>query len=41
VLHAPSRSLIVADMVFNMGTNTDAWTAFFFRYLAGTFGRVG
>jgi len=22
-------------------TKTDAWSAFFFRYIAGTFGRVG
>lgn len=41
VLHKPSRTLIVADVVFNMSTDADAWTAFFFRYLAGTFGKVG
>jgi hypothetical protein len=41
VLHRPSRTLIVADLVFNMRTEQDRWTTFFFRYLAGTFGRVG
>ena len=41
VLHRPSRTLIVADLVFNMRTERDRWTTFFFRYLAGTFGRVG
>jgi len=41
ILHRPSRTLMVADLVFNMRTTTDMWTTFFFRYLAGTFGRVG
>ena len=41
VLHRPSGTLIVADLVFNMRTDRDRWTTFFFRYLAGTFGRVG
>jgi hypothetical protein len=41
VLHRPSRTLIVADLVFNMRVERDRWTTFFFRYLAGTFGRVG
>jgi hypothetical protein len=41
VLHRPSGTLIVGDLVFNMRTERDRWTTFFFRYLAGTFGRVG
>ncbi len=33
--HAPSRTLIVADLVFNFGTSATAWTRFFFRWAAG------
>src|SRR4028118_621600 len=41
MLHRASGTLIVGDLVFNMRTERDRWTTFFFRYLAGTFGRVG
>ncbi len=33
--HSSSRTLIVADLLFNIGTEATAWTRFFFRWLAG------
>jgi hypothetical protein len=33
--HMPSRTLIVADLVFNFGPHAGAWTRFFFRRIAG------
>lgn len=35
LLHRPSRTLIVADLVFHLGPDTDAWTRVFMRALAG------
>lgn len=34
-LHLPSRTLIVADLVFNFPPHEGAWDRFFHRYLAG------
>jgi len=34
-LHKPSRTLIVADLVFNFSEEERGWTRFFHRYLAG------
>lgn len=34
-LHVPTRTLIVADLVFNFATNERGWDRFFHRYLAG------
>ena len=34
-LHLPSRTLIVADLVFNFGPQATAWTRWFFRWPAG------
>lgn len=34
-LHVPSRSLIVADLVFNFDPNEHGWDRFFHRYIAG------
>jgi len=33
--HAPSRTLIVADLVFNFDANEKGWDRFFHRYVAG------
>ena len=33
--HVPSRTLIVADLVFNFGPTATAWTRFFFRWAGG------
>jgi len=33
--HRPSRTLIVADLLFNFGPNASAWTRFVFRWGAG------
>lgn len=35
VLHVPSRTLIVADLVFNFDPAETGWDRFFHRYLAG------
>ena len=35
MFHKPSRTLIVADIVFNFGPNASPWTRFFFRFAAG------
>lgn len=35
MLHVPSRTLIVADLVFNFDPNEKGWDRFFHRYLAG------
>jgi hypothetical protein len=34
-LHIPSRTLIVADLLFNFATDEKGWDHFFHRYLAG------
>jgi hypothetical protein len=34
-LHVPSRTLIVADLVFNFGRDESPWNHFFHRYVAG------
>jgi hypothetical protein len=34
-LHVPSRTLIVADLVFNFDPNEHGWDRFFHRYIAG------
>lgn len=34
-LHRPSRTLIVADLVFNFGAGATSWTRQFFRWAAG------
>ena len=34
-LHVPTRTLIVADLVFNFAPNERGWDRFFHRYLAG------
>jgi len=34
-LHRPSRTLIVADLVFNFGPSSTAWTRWFFRWVSG------
>ncbi|TDU81795.1 hypothetical protein EI77_01105 [Prosthecobacter fusiformis] len=34
-LHVPSRTLIVADIVFNFDPNEHGWDRFFHRYIAG------
>jgi hypothetical protein len=33
--HPPSRTLIVADLLFNFGAQSTAWTRWFFRWLGG------
>ena len=33
--HRPSRSLIVADLVFNFGADASAWTRWVFRWIGG------
>lgn len=33
--HHPSRTLIVADLVFHFGSGTTGWTRFFLRWAAG------
>ena len=33
--HHPSRTLVLADLLFNFGANATGWTRFFFRHLAG------
>lgn len=33
--HRPTRTLIVADLVFNFGPTAPAWTRWFFRWIAG------
>ena len=35
LLHKPSRSLIVADLIFNFAPEERGWNRFFHRYLAG------
>ncbi len=35
MLHRPSRTLIVADLVFNFRSDEQGWDRFFHRYLAG------
>ena len=35
VLHRPSRTLIVADLVFNFPANESGWNRFFHRHIAG------
>lgn len=35
VLHRPTRTLIVADLVFNFGPSASAWTRGFFRWAGG------
>jgi len=35
LLHRPTRTLIVADLVFNFGPSATAWTRFFFRRVSG------
>ena len=35
MLHLPSRTLIVADLVFNFRPEEKGWDRFFHRYLAG------
>ncbi|MDB6137041.1 MAG: Methanol oxidation protein [Verrucomicrobiaceae bacterium] len=35
VLHVPSRTLIVADLVFNFRADEGGWDRFFHRYIAG------
>ena len=35
VLHVPSRTLVLADLVFNFGPAATPWTRFFFRAIAG------
>jgi hypothetical protein len=34
-LHRATRTLIVADLVFNFGPRSSAWTRWFFRWLGG------
>ncbi len=34
-LHVPTRTLIVADLVFNFSTDETAWNHFFHRYIMG------
>lgn len=34
-LHVPTRTLIVADLVFNFGPSATRWTRFFFRHVSG------
>lgn len=33
--HRPSRTLIVADLIFNFGQDATTWTRFLFRWLSG------
>jgi len=35
VLHRPSRTLILADLVFNFGPDATSWTRWFFRWVSG------
>ena len=35
VVHLPSRTLVVADLVFNFPANESGWNRLFHRYLAG------
>jgi hypothetical protein len=35
MLHRPSRTLIVADLVFNFPANEGGWDRFFHKYIAG------
>jgi hypothetical protein len=35
VVHRPSRTLIVADLVFNFAANERGWNRFFHRHIAG------
>lgn len=35
LLHVPTRTLIVADLVFNFGPEDRGWSWFFHRYIAG------
>ncbi len=41
LFHAPSRSLVVSDLVFHMHDAPNAMTWFVLRFLAGTLGRLG
>ncbi|MGI8605286.1 MAG: hypothetical protein ACR2OZ_20120 [Verrucomicrobiales bacterium] len=34
-LHCPSRTLVLADLVFNFGSAVTPWTRLFFRWIAG------
>jgi glyoxylase-like metal-dependent hydrolase (beta-lactamase superfamily II) len=36
VFHRPSRTLIVADLLFNFGSNVSAWTRFLVLCAVGT-----
>jgi len=40
-LHIPSRTLIVADLVFNFPANETGWNRFFHRHIAGIKGHPG
>ena len=40
-LHIPSRTLIVADLLFNFAPDEKGWDRFFHRYLAGIKGYPG
>ena len=40
-LHRPSRTLIVADLVFNVGPGAPAWTRLLLRWVAGLRGGPG
>ena len=40
-LHRPSRTLIVADLLFNVGPDASAWTRFLLRWVAGLRGGPG
>jgi len=35
ILHLPSRTLIVADLIFNFRPDERGWNRFFHRYIAG------
>lgn len=36
--HAPSRTLILSDLLFNLGEDAGKWTTFFFRVVSGMSG---
>ena len=40
-MHIPTRTLIVADLVFNFPPDEQGWERFFHRYIAGSRGTRG